>query len=160
MKPICKISHYINSFSISCGYFFIVLGVMLIFMEVVLRYVFNFGFRWVEELTCYSFIYVALLGASTVSKDNEQMKIDVFRKLFSPGLQYSISLVFSALTLLFLGVLTYEGIKFFKVGLGGKSAALEVNLAIPYLAVPLGALFMFIQEVRNLLKNLTDGKNV
>jgi len=89
---------------------------MLIFMEVVLRYVFNFGFRWVEELTCYSFIYVALLGASTVSKDNEQMKIDVFRKLFSPGLQYSISLVFSALTLLFLGVLTYEGIKFFKVG--------------------------------------------
>jgi len=156
MKLLYKVSKYINVFSISCGNFFIILGLVLIFMEVVLRYVFHFGFRWVEELTCYLFIYVTLLGASAVSKNNEQMKIDVFKELLPPRFHYLINIVFSIFILFFLGIISYEGINFFKVGLSAKSPALQINLGIPYLAIPLGSIFIFVQEFKNFLKNLRE----
>jgi TRAP-type C4-dicarboxylate transport system permease small subunit len=50
--------------------------VVLIFGNVLLRYVFNSGIVWSEELSRYLFIWLVFLGAIGALKDNEHLGID------------------------------------------------------------------------------------
>ena len=152
MKFLVKLSNYVNNISIIGGNFFVILGLILIFLGVVLRYLFNFGFRWIEEITCFSFAYVAFLGASTVLKEDSHMRIDLFTNRFSKRIKNKINLVLSIIIILFLIVLTYEGIILVKVGLSAKSPASQMSMAIPYFAVFLGSFFMLIQAINNFFK--------
>lgn len=54
------------------------LGVMivLVFMNVVLRYIFNTGFVWSEEIARLCFIYLVYLGAIGAARDNRHLLID------------------------------------------------------------------------------------
>jgi len=152
MKLLEKLSNNINIISIIGGNFFIFLGLILIFLEVILRYLFNFGFRWIEEITCFSFAYVAFLGASTVLKEDSHMRIDTFINKFTKKIKGKINLLFSIIIILFLFVLTYEGMILVKVGLSAKAPASQISMALPYFAVFLGSFFMLIQAINNFFK--------
>jgi len=152
MKLFEKLAKNINSISIYSGNFFIFLGLILIFLEVILRYVFNFGFRWIEEITTFSFVYVAFLGASIVLKEEAHMRIDIFINKFSNRFKYYIEWLISFLIIAFLFVLSYEGIILVKVGLEAKAPASQISMSVPYLAIPLGSIFMLIQAINNFYK--------
>ncbi|MBA7475856.1 hypothetical protein ES705_23292 [subsurface metagenome] len=152
MKFLKKLSNNINIISIVIGNSFIVLGLILIFIEVILRYLFNFGFRWIEEITCFSFAYVAFLGASVVLEEDNHMRIDVFTNRFPGRIKNKINLIFSILIIIFLIVLTYEGIILVKVGLNAKAPASQISMALPYFAILLGSFFMLIQAINNFFK--------
>jgi len=152
MRTFEKLSKNINGISMISGNFFIILGLILIFLEVILRYVFNFGFRWVEEITTFSFVYVAFLGSSIVLKEESHMRIDVFLKMFSERFRSKIELFIAVMIIAFLFVLSYEGIMLVKVGLEAKAPASQISMALPYFAIPLGSIFMLIQAVNNFHK--------
>lgn len=155
-----KTSAIINDLSKFIGIILIFIGLVIMFTEVILRYIFSFGFIWAEEITCYAFIYAAMLGASIVSFENAQMKIDIFKKYFPLRMQKWINIGLKFLSLFFLGVLFYEGIIFFIEGLNAKSFASQISLAIPYFSIPLGAFFILIQEIKNLTELFKRKKEV
>lgn len=154
MDKLKKIAHLINNFSMHIGSFFIVIGLTFMFLEVVLRYIFNFGFRWAEEITCYAFIYAAMLGASVASSEDSQMKIDIFKKHFPKKIRFIVNIVLRIISLFFLIILFYQGIIFFIEGYRVKSVAAQISLAIPYFSIPLGAIFIFVQELKNTLEEI------
>lgn len=55
------------------------LGIMtiLVFTNVVLRYIFNSGIPWGEEFSRILFIWMVFIGAISVFKDNGHIKIDI-----------------------------------------------------------------------------------
>lgn len=55
------------------------LGLMtiLVFTNVVLRYIFNTGIPWGEELSRIIFIWMVFIGAISVFKENNHIKIDI-----------------------------------------------------------------------------------
>ena len=149
-----KFANSINNFSINVGSLFIVAGLILMFLEVVLRYIFSFGFRWAEEITCYVFIYAAMLGASVVSSEDSQMKIDLFKKHLPKKMRVVLNLILRIISLFFLIILLFQGSVFFLEGYNVKSVAAQISLAIPYFSIPLGALLIFIQELKIFFDNI------
>ena len=55
---------------------FLACMILLLFMNVVLRYVFNTGFVWSEEIARLCFIYLVYLGAIGAARDNRHLLID------------------------------------------------------------------------------------
>ena len=55
---------------------FLACMILLLFMNVVLRYVFNTGFVWSEEIARLCFIYLVYLGAIEAARDNRHLLID------------------------------------------------------------------------------------
>lgn len=51
--------------------------VLVIFIEVIRRYVFDFSSLWGEEAARYSFIYLVWIGAAVAIRDRTHIRIDV-----------------------------------------------------------------------------------
>jgi TRAP-type transport system small permease protein len=67
---------------------------ILIFGNVVLRYAFNSGIMWSEEMSRFLFIWMCFLGAIGALKDNSHLGVDMVIKKLSEGkkkIVYSIS---------------------------------------------------------------------
>src|SRR5690554_5736421 len=66
--------------------------VLIAFLQVVLRYVFNAGFVWALELTTYCFAWMVLIGISWGVKVNTHLGVDTFVKLFPVRAQRALVL--------------------------------------------------------------------
>jgi TRAP-type C4-dicarboxylate transport system permease small subunit len=56
--------------------FFLALMIILVFMNVVLRFFFSKGFAWSEEIARLCFIYLVYLGSIGAMRDNRHLLID------------------------------------------------------------------------------------
>jgi len=57
---------------------FLGLMILLVFMNVVARYVFNTGFIWSEEIARLCFIFLVYLGSIEAMRDNRHLMVDTF----------------------------------------------------------------------------------
>ena len=64
----------------------VLMGVMtvLVSVQIVSRYVFNFPLGWSEEMARFSFAWVSFLGASALMQVREHINVTVFLDVFSP----------------------------------------------------------------------------
>ncbi|MFP3089984.1 TRAP transporter small permease [Treponema sp. TIM-1] len=56
--------------------FFLAVMIVLVFMNVVFRYLFSKGFAWSEEIARLCFIYLVYLGSIGAMRDNRHLLID------------------------------------------------------------------------------------
>jgi TRAP-type C4-dicarboxylate transport system permease small subunit len=56
--------------------FFLAVMIILVFMNVVFRYLFSRGFAWSEEIARLCFIYLVYLGSIGAMRDNQHLIID------------------------------------------------------------------------------------
>lgn len=77
---------------------------LLVFMEVVLRYGFNFGFLWVEELTLHLSAWLVLFGASYGIRVGSHIGVDAVVRLLSPSTRRAVTLFALALCLVYCGL--------------------------------------------------------
>ena len=119
-------------------------GTLLLFTNVVLRYVFDSGITWVLEAVQYIFAWVVLIGAAHGIKVGIHLGIDILVEKFSRPTQRIIGLVASALTILFVATVFVLSIQYtIKVySWGDLSLDLQIPQWIPYLAIPIGLLLM------------------
>jgi len=54
--------------------------VILVFSQVVLRYVFHFGISWSQEITIYILIWMLLIGCSMGLRDGEIVSLNIFKE--------------------------------------------------------------------------------
>jgi TRAP-type C4-dicarboxylate transport system permease small subunit len=56
--------------------FFLAVMIILVFLNVVMRYLFSKGFAWSEEIARLCFIYLVYLGSIGAMRDNRHLLID------------------------------------------------------------------------------------
>lgn len=122
--------------------------------QVLLRYVFKYGLPWGEELARYLNIFVVLLGAGLVIREEGHPRIDIFYELFSQKWQKIIGSFFSLLVIIFLVIVIWQGISLCIFSWNDFTPALRIRRTYPYLSLPVGGLFMLFHQLlkwRNLL---------
>ncbi|MBT8137330.1 MAG: TRAP transporter small permease subunit [Gammaproteobacteria bacterium] len=84
--------------------------VLLTVVVVVLRYFFDFGRIWMQELVTWSHAAVFLLGAAYTLGCNEHVRVDIFYRKASPRIRAGVDIA-GTLLLLFpvCGLLLYTG---------------------------------------------------
>jgi TRAP-type C4-dicarboxylate transport system permease small subunit len=81
---------------------------VLVFGNVVLRYVFNSGITWSEEMARFLFIWLVLIGAIGALKDNAHLGVDMLIKRLPRPWKKAVY-IFSNLIVLFTLYLVVEG---------------------------------------------------
>lgn len=129
------------------------LWVMLISITlgVFFRYFLGNALIWSEEAARFAMVWVAFLGGSLTFRVGGHVAIDYFRSLLHSSYQRYIDVVIAVAVASFLILLIHTG--FVMVGRVSdqRSAAMEISLAIPYAALPIGGLLMLYQMTVALL---------
>lgn len=150
--------------------FFIITVTVLIFTNVVLRYVFKNSWTWAEELTRYIIIWMTFIGASLCVRDNVHVTMDILinriSKRFKKPLLYVIYIgsAFISLYLTYIGWALTMKIK----STGQVSSAMDfLPMWLVYLCVPVGGILMaknFIHlailnfKSEDIIQNIKEGE--
>ncbi len=78
---------------------------LLTFVQVVLRYVFNSGLVWALEATVYLFGWLVLLGISGAMRTNSHIAVDMLTKHLAAGAQKAVALLAVGLNLLYTALM-------------------------------------------------------
>ena len=118
--------------------------VLLVFMNVVSRYIFNHSIIWAEEVSQYLMVWVAFLAAGLALREGRHVAIEILQDRL-PSTTRRMTRHFVALLLVvFMGILIVLGFQFAHFAWDQESPVLNIPLGIPYLAVPIGALLLMI----------------
>lgn len=129
----------------------LILTVVLVFGEVILRYVLNRSLGWAEEILRYLLIWMTFLGSYLAMKRNEHLSIGLFFRWLPPRWQPPIHAVADGLLLLFLGIFTALSVQYTFKFFADESTTLEVPMGAIYAILPIGGALMFFQLLMNRL---------
>lgn len=82
---------------------------LLVFVEVIFRFVFNMGFLWMQEITLLTSAWMVLIGASYVLKIGAHIGVDAVVRILSPTAQRWVSAFAAVLCLVYCGLFLYGG---------------------------------------------------
>jgi TRAP-type transport system small permease protein len=101
----------------------------VVFGEVVARYVFNHPYFWSEEITVYTFTWVAFLGAALALRSNRHVSISYFVSRLPAAGQAVAGILADVLVLAFLVLLAVQGVRFCLMNNTLASIALNIPLS-------------------------------
>lgn len=139
---------------------FIGLAVILLFYAVVMRYVFQNPPAWSQEVTRYLFIWLIMLGAASVTRDQNHLRIAVFADMLPSRFKPFLSLFLNFLMLIFCGVLIQQSLKIYPKVAEAMSPILPISLGWLYLAIPVGGALMILFLLENCLGLITKKPNL
>ncbi|QGH36014.1 TRAP transporter small permease subunit [Gracilibacillus salitolerans] len=127
-----------------------IIASILIFVQVVLRYLFNFSLIWSEEAARFLIIWLILVGSSIAVREKGHATVDALVAFLPPAGKKLFSVFANLAGIAFCLILIWAGSEMVSsvVELGNVTPALGVPMAIPYLSVPVGGglmLFRFLQ---------------
>ncbi len=128
----------------------LVLLLVLVFHEVVVRYIFDKPTLYSVELSEYLLILLAFIAAGWVLHEDKHVRMHSFVNLLPLWLQHLLTCLTSFIILLFCGVLVWQGAKASWIAWHGgyhSSSLLNTPMWLPYLVIPLGALLLGLQLV-------------
>lgn len=136
---------------------------LLVFLNVILRYVFNSGITWSEELSRFLFVWMVFLGAIAALKDNMHLAVTILLDRL-PAKAKKFCLVLSHLLILFVLCLLLDGSwKMTVLNLDSKAPATGLPLAFVYGIGMVTGISMAVIVLRRLLRLLLNrgdgGKN-
>lgn len=134
--------------------------VAIVFMQVVMRYLFNSSLSWSEELTRYIFVWQIWLGISYTAKKENHLRVTTLTdRISEKGKQY-IEVIVMAIWIGFFIYMSGLGYQLtMKVaGFGQKSAALRIPMAFCYLAIPVGCTLTVVRLIELCIRNYRRGK--
>lgn len=136
--------------------FFTTIMLIVVLMQIFMRFVMNDSLAWSEELARFCFIWIVFIGVSYGVKHQRHIKVDLLLvfckakgKLFFDLLSNLLFLGFGLLILVY-------GLKisFLFLELNQTSPGLKVPMGLVYMAAPIGMGLASLRIVQNILNSI------
>ena len=122
--------------------------VVVITAQVWYRFVLNDPLAWSEEAGRYLFVWISFMGAAAGVRYQVHLGIDLLRKILRPDAYRFVVVTVNLIIQVFLLVIIYWGFKILGVIKFQESPSMHISMLYPYMAVPVGSIFMLINSVR------------
>lgn len=129
---------------------------VIIFSQVVARYVMHQSLSWSEEVGRYIFVWITFLGLAAAFKSGSHVALDLLSKSLRGIPRRVIGLINSLLVIVLAVALLVGGTKLLQFGMHQQSPALKIPMYLVYTVEPIsGAIFLYF-AVRALWTSLTS----
>lgn len=134
----------------------LVLTATLVFIQVIMRYVFNASLSWSEELTRYIFIWQIWLGASIGLRDKKHIRVEVIQSVLKPNMALLMDILSNLIWMAACTYFVYNGFQlvFDLIQKNSVSTALRIPLWTVYAALPVSCFVIVIRQVLHLREDI------
>jgi TRAP-type transport system small permease protein len=117
---------------------------VLVFANVVSRYLLNYSINWVEELTRYMMIWVGFLGSGLVLRYGAHIAVDLFQDLLPVRAAQALRAAIVAILVATFAAMSWLGVRYVTFAWDQETPVLNWNTGAVYLAVPIGSVLMLV----------------
>ena len=135
----------------------IVLAAMavVVFLQVIFRYLLNFPLFWTEEFARYCLVWSSLLGSAVAVKRGQHIAVTIVSERFPPAVRRVMKIITLISVAVILTIILWGGIQLVAITRAQISPALRVSMSVPYLAVPVGAALMLLHTLNFIYETIT-----
>ena len=140
---------------------FLAITVLVVIVNVSLRYLFHGGLFWAEEVATTSFIWSVFVGAAAAYRYKMHIGIDFVTKFGPAPWRASIAVVIDGLMVAINGYIVYLSVLFIQANSLKRTPVLDIPAIYVNLALSVGFALMTIYAVNFLyrdIRNLFDSK--
>lgn len=147
-----KLGKYLDNLEEYFGFFSLIFASLLIFVQVVLRYVFNYSLYWSEEMARYLIIWFIFIGSSIAVREKSHATVDLLLTYLPSRYKHILSMIGSSIAIIFFVMIIISGFQTIEnvLRFSNTTPALGIPMFIPYLAIPVGSalmVFRFLQLI-------------
>jgi len=134
----------------------VVIMTVVVFLQVVYRYVLTQPLHWSEELARYLFVWISILGAALGLQKRGHFGMDFFyRMLPDKGRRLLLFMIYLLMGVVIL-VLLIQGIALVQKTTAQQSPAMEISMGWAYACLPVGGALMVIHLLVVFLKDAAN----
>jgi len=135
----------------------VMVALVALFVNVVLRYGFNYSLAWSEELVREVIIYTTFVGCSAAVKNRSMIKIDASVQLL-PRFKMPLTYFSNFVTMIFAGMMIYYGwlMVMLQYRTNQKTIIMEIPLVILYAILPLMGVMMLIRAIQVVYQDINE----
>ena len=126
---------------------------VILFANVVARYIFNWGVPWADELVRYEIVWMVFIGGSVAARMGIHIGIDILATFSPKQIRPVILLVINAISLtfcLFLVIMGSDLVAQTKM-FGQVTPALQIPMWVVQMAIPVGGALMALRFFQRLI---------
>lgn len=127
---------------------------VIIFLQVVMRYVFMAPFAWSEELSRYLLVWISCLGSAYAVRKVMHINIVFVRNLFPDTVKTLMSISSHVIVMLFFIFCLYHGWIDSIEEWAQRTAAMQIPMTFPKLAIPVGFGLMVLFNTELLIEDI------
>jgi len=133
----------------------LMVSVALVFIQVIMRRIFNNSLTWSEELARYLYVWQTWLGVSYAARNGTHLRITMLKDRLPEGAQKVLEVFVTAVWIGFGLFVMYQGMAVVNTitTFGQKSSALRIPMQICYVSIPVGMLLMCVRVVERMVKD-------
>lgn len=117
----------------------------VVFLQVVYRFILQSPLSWSDELSRFLFIWATFLGSAIAVRRGGHFGVEMVVKLLPPPLQRALALGNAVAIMVLLALLTYYGMLLVERTSRQLSTGLQIQMSIPYLAIPVASMLMLLE---------------
>ena len=125
-----------------------------IFLQIIMRYVFNNSLTWSEELGKFIFVWISWLGISIGARRKEHIAITMVIDRLSPRLKLIVGIIANLILTGILTITLYYGVTLVQSQLPVPYAGIKISTSWGYLSLVLGCLFMILRLIGNIVEDI------
>lgn len=130
--------------------------VVVIFVQVIARYVLKVALPWTEEFARYAFIWLIFLANALAERRKEHFRCTYFVEQAPRRIRYVFWVFDEILIFVFFIWLLQDSLQFMKMGRRMISTVLELRLDWVYWGLPVAVIFSLLNRTRNIVAVLRE----
>lgn len=127
---------------------------IVVFLQVLFRYVFHLPLFWTEETARYCLIWASMLGAGCALRGGQHIAVSYMVDRLPAGLYRATMRLAQIFVLAIIVVILWGGVELVFITRNQISPALRIPMSYPYLAMPTGALIMLVHQLALLFEQV------
>lgn len=125
-------------------------NVIVVFLQVIYRYVLNNPLSWSSELSRILLMWITFLGASLSVRDGGEIAVDTFLLLIPKRIQMHVRVLVKLASLMIIAILVRASMQLFLSTQNIKTVALGIPTGYLYLSFTIGGSLMMIYFIYNI----------
>lgn len=139
---------------------FISITTVLVIINIILRYIFNSGLVWSEEVATGCFVWSVFIGAVAVFKHRGHVGVDLIVKRLPQAMQWSIRLLTDLILVVLNGYMAYLSVLYIQTSYTKMTPVLGVSSAYISSSVLIAFVLMTAYSVKFVVEDLFGKKEV
>lgn len=128
---------------------------MLASYQVFSRYVLHHSPAWISEILIYGFVWLILIGSAILVRQKSHAAVEIIIDITPEKLYRFINIVVIIISIGFLIILYFQGLKVMENVEGVKATASGIPKASIYLPIPVSSILMIVFFIENLIKQFS-----
>jgi len=133
--------------------------VVVIWFEVIERYILHLGYTWTEEFSRYVMIWAALLAVSCGAYYREHIGLNIVKRFLPEKGARILGISLDLVSLSFFLFLAWYGMDMTKAGLGQYATIFGITMVVPFAVVPVSSSLTAFQIFAAMFRSFDPSAN-